>query len=48
MQILTKNGTRFINFIPRTSINNSKTHSVVIKSEGKNEVIYTDNDASFT
>ena len=48
MQILTSSGTRIINFIPRESISDSKTYKLVIKSEAKNKVIDTDNDATFT
>ena len=48
MQILTKSGTRNINFIPRDTISGSKTYSVVIKSEAKNKIISTDSSATFT
>jgi len=48
MQILTTNGSRFINFIPRETINGVKTYKLVIKSEAQNKVIATDNDATFS
>tara|TARA_R100000231_G_C5190022_1_gene123980 strand:+ start:81 stop:470 length:390 start_codon:yes stop_codon:yes gene_type:complete len=48
MQILTKTGTRVINFIPRQTIIGAKVYSLVIKSEGQNKVILTDNAATFT
>ena len=48
MQILTSSGTRLINFIPRESISDSKTYSLVIKSEAQNKVIMTDNDADLS
>ncbi len=47
MQILTKSGTRIINFIPRETISDSKTYKLVIKSESKNKVIFTDATATF-
>lgn len=47
MQILTTNGSRFINFIPRETITGSKTYKLVIKSEAQNKVIATDVDATF-
>jgi hypothetical protein len=48
MQILTKTGTRNINFIPRETISGAKVYKLVIKSEGQNKVILTDNAATFT
>ena len=39
MQILTKTGTRNINFIPREAISGAKVYKLVIKSEGQNKVI---------
>tara|TARA_Y100001963_G_scaffold115946_1_gene161033 strand:+ start:331 stop:684 length:354 start_codon:yes stop_codon:yes gene_type:complete len=48
MQILTKTGTRNINFIPRQTISGSKVYSLVIKSEAENKVILTDSTATFT
>jgi len=48
MQILTKSGTRIINFIPRETIDGTKTYKLVIKSEAKNKIILTDETASFT
>lgn len=48
MQILTKTGTRNINFIPREAISGAKVYKLVIKSEGQNKVILTDNAATFT
>lgn len=48
MQILTKSGTRNINFIPRETISGSKTYRLVIKSEAKNKVEVDANDAVFT
>lgn len=48
MQILTKTGTRNINFIPREAISGEKVYKLVIKSEGQNKVILTDNAATFT
>ena len=48
MQILTKTGTRNINFIPRQTISGAKVYSLVIKSEAKNKVILTDSTATFT
>lgn len=48
MQILSKTGTRNINFIPRESISDSKTYKLVIKSEQQNKVILTDTTATFT
>lgn len=47
MQILSKNGTRIINFIPREEISGSKTYKLVVKSEGENKVIFTDSTATF-
>jgi hypothetical protein len=48
MQILSKTGTRNINFIPRQTISDSKTYKLVIKSEEQNKNILTDNSATFT
>ena len=48
MQILSKSGTRIINFIPRETILGSKVYKLVIKSEGENKIIMTDNTAIFT
>tara|TARA_R100001460_G_scaffold88372_1_gene129858 strand:- start:412 stop:768 length:357 start_codon:yes stop_codon:yes gene_type:complete len=47
MQILTKSGTRLINFIPRETIDGSKTYKLVIKSESENKTIFTDETATF-
>ena len=48
MQILTKSGTRVINFIPRETIDGAKVYKLVIKSEAKNKIILTDEAATFT
>jgi hypothetical protein len=48
MQILTTNGSRFINFIPRETITGTKTYKLVIKSEAQNKVILTDDAATFS
>ena len=47
MQIITKSGTRLINFIPREIINSAKTYKLIIKSEAENKIIFTDENASF-
>ena len=47
MQILTKSGTRLINFIPRETIDGAKVYKLVIKSEGQNKIILTDEAATF-
>lgn len=48
MQILTVTGARLINFTSRVKIDNTKTYSLVIKSEEQNKVIFTDANATFT
>lgn len=48
MQILTTNGSRFINFISRETITGTKTYKLVIKSEAQNKVILTDDAATFS
>ena len=48
MQILTKSGTRVINFIPRETIDGVKVYKLVIKSGAKNKIILTDEAATFT
>tara|TARA_R110000803_G_scaffold94698_2_gene162400 strand:+ start:98 stop:448 length:351 start_codon:yes stop_codon:yes gene_type:complete len=48
MQVLTTSGTRLLNFTSRVNIDNTKTYSIVIKSEEKNKVIFTDANATFT
>ena len=48
MNILTKTGTRNINFIPSETISGSKTYSIVIKNEGQNKTIMSDTTATFT
>ena len=48
MQILTKTGTRNINFIPRETISDAKIYKLVIKSEQQNKVILDDTNATFT
>lgn len=48
MQILTKSGTRFINFIPRETISGSKTYKLMIKSEAQNKILLTDDAATFS
>ena len=47
MQILTKSGTRLINFIPRETNDGVKVYKLVIKSEGQNKIILTDEAATF-
>lgn len=41
MQILSTTGGT-INFIPREDISGSKTYSLVVKSENKNKILFTD------
>lgn len=48
MQILTKIGTRNINFIPSETIIGTKSYSIEIKSEGQNKVLMTDTNPTFT
>ena len=48
MNILTKTGTRNINFIPSEAISGSKSYSIVIKSEAQNKTIMTDTSPTFT
>jgi len=48
MQIITKSGTRLINFMPRETIDSGKVYELKIKSEEQNKVILTDSNASFT
>ena len=48
MQVLTTSNARLINFTSRVNIDNTKTYSIVIKSEEKNKVIFTDANATFT
>tara|TARA_A100000171_G_C2134801_1_gene149422 strand:+ start:588 stop:941 length:354 start_codon:yes stop_codon:yes gene_type:complete len=45
MQILSTTGGT-VNFIPRQSIDNTKTYSVKVISENQNKTIFTDNTAS--
>lgn len=47
MQILTKTGTRFINFIPSEVISGTG-YTLVVKSEAENKVLFTDSNAIFT
>lgn len=47
MQILTKSGTRNINFIPSETISGSKSYKVLIESEGKNAVQVDDENPVF-
>ena len=48
MQIITKSGTRLLNFMPRETIDSGKVYELKIKSEEQNKVILTDSNASFT
>ena len=48
MNVIVTNGTRNLNFTSRVKIDNAKTYSLVIKSEEKNKVIFTDANATFT
>ena len=48
MQIITKSGTRLINFMPRETIDSGKVYELKIKSEEQNKVILTDSNASFS
>jgi len=47
MQILTDSGYRVINFIPRETIDGTKTYKVEVKSEAENRIILTDAIATF-
>jgi len=42
MQINPTLGVKYINFIPREDILNTKTYKIVIKSEAQNKIIFTD------
>jgi hypothetical protein len=48
MQIITKSGTRLLNFMPRETIDAAKVYELKITSEEQNKVILTDSNASFT
>lgn len=48
MQILTKTGTRNINFIPSETIIGTKSYSIEIKSEAQNKVLMTITNPTFT
>ena len=48
MQIITKSGTRLLNFMPRETIDSGKVYELKIKSEEQNKIILTDSNASFT
>ena len=47
MQIITKSGTRLINFMPRETIDSGKVYELKIKSEEQNKIILTDSNALF-
>jgi hypothetical protein len=47
MQIITKSGTRLLNFMPRETIDATKVYELKIKSEEQNKVILTDSNALF-
>ena len=51
MQILTKEGTRSINFIPSEAINMASNrgfdYNIIIKSEAQNKIILTDSNPFF-
>lgn len=44
MQINPTLGVKYINFIPREDILNTKTYKIDIKSEAQNKIIFTDTD----
>ena len=46
MQINPTLGIKYINFIPREDILNTKTYKIDIKSEAQNKIIFTDTDMS--
>ena len=46
MQVITISGNRLLNLTSRTKIDNTKTYSIVIKSEEQNKVIFTDANAT--
>ena len=48
MNILTKTGTRNINFIPRQEIVGLKNYSIIVKDEAKNKILLTDTSPTFT
>ena len=45
MQIITKSGTRLLNFMPRETIDAAKVYELKITSEEQNKIILTDSKA---